>query len=169
MRGQDVRLLVALCFLTLLATQLSSAQFKRTAEDEPKVSDSFIRPGTDSDWLGFFNPDNFKMRQSYSMSYMTMGHQGLALGMYTNSMMYKFSNKVDARVDVSLQNSPYSSFDQRLQSSLSGAFLNRAEINYRPSDNMLLRVSYQKVPLGLYGLYPPYAGMYHGLENDEGY
>ena len=164
MRFPVVRSLWMVSFLAVLTVQQSSAQFKRTAEDEPKVSDSFIRPGTDSDWLGFFNPDNFKMRQSYSMSYMTMGHQGLALGMYTNSMMYKFSNNLDAQVDVSLQHSPYSTFDQRLQSSLSGVFLNRAALDYRPSDNMLLRLSYEKIPFGLYGMYGPYNGFFHGSE-----
>ena len=155
--------------LSLLAVSKSYSQFKRTADDEPKVSDSFIRPETDSDLLSFFNPENFKMRQSVSMGYMTIGGQGLALGMYTNSMMYKFSSQFDARVDVSLQSSPYSSFDQRLQSSLTGVFLNRAEVNYRPSDNMLLRVSYQKVPFGLNSIFSPYTGLYHGMGYDEGY
>ncbi|MGA7161650.1 MAG: hypothetical protein WBZ48_11650 [Bacteroidota bacterium] len=161
----------ALCVivLSLLVAEKGFSQFKRTTDDQPKISDSFIRPETDSDLLGFFNPENFKMRQSISMGYTTVGGQGLALGTYTNSMMYKFSSKVDARVDVSLQNSPYSSFDQRLQNSLSGVFLNRAEINYRPSDNMLLRVSYEKIPFGLNGMFSPYAGYYHGLGNDEGY
>lgn len=155
---------VLVIVLDTMAVQQSTAQFKRTPEDEPKVSDSFIRPETDSDWLGFFSPENFKMRQSYSMSYMTMGGQGLALGMYTNSMMYKFSNKVDAQVDVSLQHSPYSTFDQRLQNSLTGVFLNRAAIDYRPADNMLLRVSYEKIPFGLNGMYGPYNGFFHGSE-----
>jgi len=95
---------------------------------------------------------------------MAMGKQGLALGMYTNSMMYKFSNALDAQVDVSLQHSPYSSFDQRLQNSLSGVFLNRAAIDYRPSDNMLLRLSYEKIPFGLYGMYGPYSGFFHSPE-----
>lgn len=145
------------------------AQFKRTASEEPKVSDSFIRPTTASEWFDFFNPDNFKMRQSYSMSYTSTGGQGLALGMYTNSLQYKFSNSLDARVDVSLQHSPYSTFDRRVQNSLSGVFLNRAEINFRPAENMLLRVSYRHVPFGLSGYYSPYAGFYHGMENYEGY
>jgi hypothetical protein len=147
----------------------SVAQFKRTSAEEPKVSDSFIRPATASEWFDFFNPDNFKMRQSYSMSYTSMGGQGLALGMYTNSLQYKFSNSLDARVDVSLQHSPYSTFDRRVQNSLSGVFLNRAEINYRPAENMLLRVSYQHIPFGLSGYYSPYAGFFHGMENYEGY
>ena len=154
--------------LSVVSVHQSSAQFKRTPDNEPKVSDSFIKPETDSDFLGFFNPDNFKMRQSYSMSYTAMGRQGLALGMYTNSMMYRFSNTVDAQVDVSLQHSPYSTFDQRLQNSLTGVFLNRAAIDYRPSDNMLLRVSYEKIPFGLYGMYGgmygPYNGFFHGSE-----
>ncbi len=145
------------------------AQFKRTQAEEPKVSDSFIRPSSASEWFDFFNPENFKMRQSYSMSYSSMGGQGLALGTYTNSLQYKFSNALDARVDVSLQHSPYSTLDRRVQNSLSGVFLNRAEINYRPADNMVLRISYQQVPFGLYGMYSPYAGFYHGMENHEGY
>ena len=165
-----VRFVAAWLFaLTLISSACAFSQFKRTAEDEPKVSDSFIRPESDADLLSFFNPDNFKMRQSFSMNYMTMGGQGLSLAMYTNSMMYKFSNNLDARVDVSLQSSPFSTFDQRLQSSLTGVYLNRAEINYHPSDNMLLRLSYQKVPLGMYGMFSPYAGFYHGMGSDEGY
>ena len=155
--------------LSLLATSSTYSQFKRTTEDQPKVSDSFITPETDSDLLSFFNPENFKMRQSFSMDYMTMGGQGLSLGTYTNSMMYKLSNQFDARADVSVQSSPYSSFGQRLQSSLTGVFLNRAEINYRPSDNMLLRVSYQRAPLGMNSMFSPYSGMFHGMGSDEGY
>jgi hypothetical protein len=155
--------------LSLLAASKSASQFKRTSDDQPKVSDSFIRPETDSDLLSFFNPDNFKMRQSFSMGYMTMGGQGLSLGTYTNSMMYKLSSKVDVQADVSLQTSPYSSFGQRLQSSLTGAFLNSAAVNYRPTDNMLLRVSYQRIPYGFNSMFSPYAGFYHGMGNDEGY
>ena len=155
--------------LSLLASSRTYSQFKRTTEDQPKVSDSFINPETDSDLLSFFNPENFKMRQSFSMDYMTMGGQGLSLGTYTNSMMYKLSNQFDARADVSVQSSPYSSFGQRLQSSLTGVFLNRAEINYRPSDNMLLRVSYQRAPFGMNSMFSPYSGMFHGMGSDEGY
>ncbi len=169
MRNRFAVLAVIVTLLICVGVEETQAQFKRTSQEEPKVSDSFIRPMTQSDWLGFFNPDNFKMRQSYSMSYTAMGGQGLALGMYTNSMLYKVSDKVDARVDVSLQHSPYSTFDQRLQSSLTGVFLNRAELNYRPTDNVLLRVSYEKLPFGLYGMYSPYGGLFHGSENYEGY
>ena len=169
MRNRFAVLAVIVTLLSCVGVKETQAQFKRTSQEEPKVSDSFIRPTTQSDWLGFFNPDNFKMRQSYSMSYTSMGGQGLALGMYTNSMLYKVSDKVDARVDVSLQHSPYSTFDQRLQSSLTGVFLNRAEVNYRPTDNVLLRVSYEKLPFGLYGMYSPYSGFFHGSENYEGY
>ena len=154
---------------SVVLSDVSSAQFKRSSSEEPKVSDSFIRPATQSDWLGFFNPENFLMRQSYSMSYTAMGGHGFALGTYTNSMLYKVSDKVDARVDVSLQHSPYSTFDQRLQNSLTGVFLNRAEVNYRPSENMLLSVSYRQIPFGSYGMNSMYGGFYHGLDNYEGY
>ncbi len=66
--------------LSLLATSKSYSQFKRTADDEPKVSDSFISPETDSDLLSFFNPDNFKMRQSFSMELYDDGRARVVVG-----------------------------------------------------------------------------------------
>ncbi|MDE3058622.1 MAG: hypothetical protein KGJ59_11770 [Bacteroidota bacterium] len=130
----------------LLFTQGTQAQFKTTTEAQPSVLGSLFRTNTSSDWLGFFNPDNFHMQQSYSMSYTTFGGQGIALARYTNSMLYQFSKDLDARVDVSLQHSPYSSFDSRIANSLNGIFLDRAEVNYRPAKDVVLRLSFQQNP-----------------------
>lgn len=153
--------------LTVLGLTRADAQFRRDASDEPTAAQSFVHPASSDAWLGFFNPENFTMRQSYSMSYSAFGSQGIALGRYTNSMMYKFNDKLDARVDVSLQHSPYSTLDSKLQSSLTGIFLDRAELNYRPTNNMFLRVSFNKMPY-YYGYgYPSLMG-YPGYL-DEGY
>ena len=160
---------------SVLVLQISTAQFKQRSSDQPKIADSFIHQETSSNVLSFFNPANFEMHHSYSMSYMSGGGQGLALGSYTNMMMYKFSDQVDARVAVSMQHSPYSTFNSTLQNSLSGVFFDGAEINYRPSKNMLLRVSYQQVPWNRYGYFGGYngmfsqrGGMYSGFDYNEG-
>jgi hypothetical protein len=151
----------------ILATQDASAQFKNSVPSEQGVSSSIIRTPSASDWFGFFNPDNLFMRQSYSMSYSSFGGQGLALGRYTNSMMYKISPTLDAQLDVSLQHSPYSTLPRSLQNSFTGVFLDRAQINYRPAQNVLLQVSYRQLPWSYYYGYSPLNSMTSALDFDE--
>ena len=163
------RLIAVLFAVIAVCAVQASAQFKQRPSDEPSAAGSFVHPPTSDAWLGFFNPENFTMHQSYSMSYSAFGSQGIALGRFTNSMEYKFSDKIDVRAAVSLQHSPYSTFDKSLQNSLTGIYLDRAEINYRPTENMLLRVSYRQMPYyygNYYGNYSPFMMGYSGYDNE---
>ncbi len=136
----------------ILCSMTASAQFKSSVDPQPSVSQSMLKSDEGGLLFGWFDPSKFNMRQSFSMSYQTFGKQGMSLGMYTNSMMYQFSDALDIRADVSLMASPFNSFGKQAQSSLSGLFLNRAELNYRPWKNTLLQVQYQQYPAGMYGL-----------------
>jgi hypothetical protein len=133
-----------LCFAT------ATAQFKSTVEPQPTVSESIMRSDNGGLMFGWFDPSKFSMRQSFSLSYQTFGGQGMSLGVYTNSMMYQFSDALDVRADVSLMASPFNSFGKQAQNSLTGLFLNRAELNYRPWKNALVQIQYRQYPL-LYG------------------
>jgi hypothetical protein len=155
--------------IAIVGLQTSLAQFKPKAGEQPRVSDSFIQPQSSSDWFNLFNPNNFQMRHSYSASYSMGGGQGLALQRYTNTMMYQFLPNLDARVDLSLQNSPYSTLDYKLQNQFSKAFISRVELNYHPSDNMVIRLQYRELPYSYYGYgyNRSFGGMFSGLENYE--
>ncbi len=120
------------------------AQFKQQVEPRPSVSESLVRAESSNLLFGWFDPSRFSMRQSYSLSYTTMGGQGLSLGVYTNSLYYKIANPLDVQFDVSLQHSPFSSFGNSRD--LSGIYLSRAQLNYRPSENMLLQIQYRQLP-----------------------
>ena len=133
-------LAVMLCFTT------ASAQFKSSVEPRPSVTESMLRADDASFLFGLIDPNKFSMHHSFSLSYMTMGGQGMSLGMYTNSMMYKFSDALDLQADISLMASPFNSFGKQAQNSLSGLFLNRAELNYRPWKDALLQISYRQLP-----------------------
>lgn len=154
--------------LMVLVVFSATAQFKQKPSEEPRVSDSFIQPQSASDWFNLFNPNNFQMRHSYSASYAMSGGYGLALQRYTNSMLYQFAPNLNARVDISLQNSPYSTFDYRLQNQFNKLYLSNAEINYRPWDNTQIRLSYRQIPWDYYGYYRPFGGMFSGLDYYEG-
>ena len=74
-----------------------------------------------------------------------------------------------SRVDLSLQNSPYSTFDYRLQNQFSKAYLSRAEINYRPWENTVIRLQYRELPYSYYGYgyNRSFGGMFTGLDGYE--
>lgn len=133
-------LVVMLCFTT------ATAQFKSKVEPRQTVSESIMRTDGGSFLFGWFDPSKFNMRHSFSLSYQTFGGQGLSMGIYTNSMMYKFSDDLDIQADVSLMASPFNSFGKQAQNSLNGLFLNRAELNYRPWKNALFQIQYQQLP-----------------------
>jgi len=120
------------------------AQFKQQVESRPSVSESLVRSGNSGLLFGWFDPSRFSMHHSFSLSYMSAGGQGLSLGVYTNSLYYKISDPLDVQFDVSLQHSPYSSFGNTKD--FSGVYLSRAQLNYRPAENMLLQIQYRQLP-----------------------
>ena len=142
-----------------------SAQFKTKMDDEPNVSQSLVRSGDDGFLFGWFDPSRLKMAQSFSMSYQTSGQNGFALGVYTNSLSYQVSDPLSLQMDVSVMHSPYSSIGGDFAKSLSGIYLSRAELNYKPSDNMLFQVQFRQLPPGLYNSGYGYDGMYWGLNH----
>jgi hypothetical protein len=142
-----------------------SAQFKTKMNDEPNVGQSLVRSDDSGLLFGWFDPGKLKMAQSFSMSYQTFGQNGFALGIYTNSLSYQVSDPLSVQMDVSVMKSPYSSMGGDFAKSLSGIYLSRAELNYRPSDNMLFQVQYRQMPAALY--YGGYGlgGMNWGFEH----
>jgi hypothetical protein len=133
-------LAVALCWST------ASAQYKSTIDPRPSVTESILRTNDGNFLSGLFDPGKFNMQHSFSLSYASFAGQGLSLGVYTNSMQYKFSDDLDVRTDISLMTSPFNSFGKDAQSGLNGLFLNRAELNYRPWKNTLFQISYRQYP-----------------------
>jgi len=140
---------VPLIILALVSTTAQS-QFKSQGDIETRVANGVSDSPSASLLFGWFNPDSFHMRHTFSMSYSTFGGQGLSLGTYTNSMTYDFSQSFDARADVSMMYSPYNSFSPqgKGKNDLSSVFLSRAELNYRPWSNTLVQIQYRQIPFG---------------------
>ncbi len=154
-------------FCTLLAfvlvSTIATAQFKARSNDQPSVSQSLVRSDDSGLLFGWFDPGKLKMSQSYSLSYQSFGQNGLALGVYTNSLSYQISDPLSVQMDVSVMHSPYNTFGDKLGKSLSGIFLSRAQLNYKPSENTLFQIQFRQVPASLYyggyGLADPFWGL----------
>jgi hypothetical protein len=156
-------LAVLVALVVVLAYTRVSAQFKSQVEEKPSVAESMIRPDDSGNFLGFFNPQNFMMRQSFSFSTMLLGGKSIGLAMYTNSMFYKVSDPLNVRLDVSLMRSPFNSLGKDFQSDVNKLFISRAEVNYKPFDNMIIQFQYRQIPLSAYGNYY-YSPFYPGYQ-----
>lgn len=142
------KFLAIFCLFTILVLpQIRSTEIFRPTVKEGIINDS---PNL---IFGFINPDNFFMRHSYSMSYSSMGSNGLALGVYTNSMFYKVADNLTMEIDASLVHSPYSSFGKDHQNMINGIYLSRAQINYQPWENFNVIMQYRTIPNSYYSPY----------------
>jgi len=159
-------ILILLVGLMVVGAAVAPAQFKSQAQEESRVSQGMYGQSTSSWLFGWFDPSKFTMRHSFEMSYMTFGSgQGLSLSTYTNSMMYEFSDKLNARADVSLSYSPFNSLPSALGSKkndFSGIYLSRAELNYRPWENTRIQLSFRQLPYGGYSFYSPFLNPWYG-------
>ena len=135
------------------------AQFKDPGFPQETVKDGIIDHSYNSNNLfGFLSSENFHMNHEFSMSYSAFGSDGIALGVYTNKMLYNFSNNLNVQADVSFVNSPYSTLGQNFQNSLNGIYLSKAAVNYKPWDNFYISLQYRQLPYS----YSPYSGYYGG-------
>ncbi len=141
-----------LFIILLFASSLSiNAQYK----DQPTQLDvkSGIVKDYSSSLFGFINPNNFKMNHSFDISYQTSGFGNIALTTYTNSMFYKFNDQLNFQADISLVNSPYNTFNENFSKSINGLYLSRAQINYKPTEDMTIMFQYRNIPAAYYNPY----------------
>lgn len=152
---------VAAACLVLVAVSVQ-AQFKSQVEQEGRVSEGLMNQSAPQLLLGWFNPEKFHMRHSFDLSYMTLGSRSLSLGTYTNSMTYEFAENLVARSDLSLSYSPYNNLPtlNGKKNDLSSIYLSRAQLDYKPWDNVLVQLQYRSLPFGSYYYSPFYNPWY---------
>lgn len=151
-------------FLLMAGLTVVSAQFKTRPETRPSSGSALVRDDGGSFLLGWFDASRFNMRQSYSLSYSTMGLQSFSVGEYMNSMMYQISDPLSVQFDISLTHVPFSSLGDRFNDGLSGLRLSRAQLDYRPSENTLFQIQFRQIPAGAYLRGWPSSGMDMGLD-----
>lgn len=142
--------------ILLICTVAVNAQFRDNPEDKIDIRSGITNDAPSNFLLGFINPQKFNMNHTVSMSFNSFGGQSVALGVYTNNMSYSFSEDLFIEADISLVTSPYSSFGTDHAKSLNGIYLSRAQLNYRPSENMNILIQYNGGPFNYYSPYNNY-------------
>ena len=157
--------------LVVLGTMApAQAQLRETALEEHAPSKLYSTPHRSGFTLNkLFDPAHFRMGQSIEFSTGSFGGRTASLGMYTNSMMWQFNEKMAARVDVSVAYSPNAGSLGNTSGNLAGGntrvFIRNAEFAYRPSENVQFHISFNQSPEGRYA--SPYG--YYGYHRPFGY
>ena len=138
--------LIFVTVLLVVSSTILLCQFKSRPEYLPSVTESLIRQDDGGLLFGWFDPSRLVMHNSYTLSYTTSGGKGYSLGTLTSSLEYQISNPLSVQFDVSLMHSPFNNIGGRFANDVSGIYLSRAELNYRPSKNMLFQIQYRQLP-----------------------
>ncbi len=138
--------LLLILFITVTSI---NAQFK-DQNNNISIKSGIIK-NYSSSLFKFFNSENFTMNHTFDISYQTFGAAGKSLiTTYTNSMFFKINDRLNIQADISLINSPYNSLGKEFSSRINGLYLSRAQVNYKPTDNMSISFQYRNIPTSYY-------------------
>lgn len=104
--------------------------------------------------LSFIDLSKLTMSHSYSLSYASIGGNGISQSLYLNTMRYQISDPLTLKLQWGLRNYPYNSFGNDHPAFKSGLFFSGAEIKYQPSDKVYLKFQYNALPVNGYYGYP---------------
>lgn len=160
-------LLSSLCLVVLLSVaQPAEAQLREDIRMNDAPTQLYAQDTGINIFDKLFSEEHFRMGHSYEMSFGSFGGQSSSLGMYTNSLMWQFNDKLAARADISVAHSPFGS-GASFQDQNARVFLRNAEIAYRPAENVQLHFQVRQSPYGSYrgpyGYAPHHYGRYHGM------
>jgi hypothetical protein len=145
-----MRSIVTVVVCVLVVAGSTNAQLKSQVDQQTSAARSLVHPNASiSSFFGLLNSDDFRMQHSFSVSYLAGSGYGLSLANYTNSMFYRIAGPLDARVDLTLMGSPFGSYGLG-DNHFNKLYVSRAELNYRPSDNTVLRLGFSQMPFGYF-------------------
>ncbi len=116
-----------------------------------QIKEEIVRPYQDQySVFSIFNPSKFSMSHSFSMSFLSLGGKGISQGLYLNTLSYQIANPLLLRVQWGIQNYPYNSLAKNHPAFQSGFFLSGAELQYKPSDKLEMRLQFNNMPNYMY-------------------
>ncbi len=153
------KIIILLSFLITLPT---FSQIKDNNFVKENVNGGIVKQNSDG-LFGIFNPKKFRMDHIYNLSFSTSGSNQLAVGSYTNRLFYKFNNKLNFQLWTSIVTTPYNSFNNS-NNKYDGIYIDRASINYKPSNNFMIEFQFSNNPYRYYNSYYNY-NRFSGFNN----
>jgi hypothetical protein len=103
MRVAGVSMVLCAAFLIAGWARNAGAQGSMAVDSPSKTILQVGKPAISTRGLSLLDPDRFSMQQNYIMSYSSGGTAGGLMGMYINSMEYRFNAPLILRLKVAYQ------------------------------------------------------------------
>jgi len=97
---------------------------------------------------GLFSSGKLSMRQSFTTSYLSSGKQGVFTNLYTNTVGYRISDKLQMELGLGYRFTPSAGKQPASRFSAQGnrgMFLPSFSMRYQPSDAVVLQFNYQTI------------------------
>lgn len=137
--------------VVLLLSSSAVAQFRSDVARQREESEArnTLAAMTEDDgfFARLFNPQNWSMRQSYSMSYSTNGSQSVSLSQFTNTFLFRPNADMIFSADVSAVYSPYSTFGDAFSKQINGIYLSSARFDWKLGEETFLMIRYDGGPV----------------------
>ncbi len=137
------KMVIFFLLLSFIVPVLVMAQSEDQQSNIISNSQVFRKPAGFLDSL--LDPSKFSMSHSYSLSYFTMGGRSFNQGLYLNTMNYQFSDPLFMQVRIGYVHQPFGMMNQS-NGENGKVFIQRAMIEYKPTENMKLTIDYQAYP-----------------------
>jgi len=98
-----------------------------------------------------FSSSKFSMSQSYSVSFGSYGGQSFNSGLYLNTMNFQLSKPLFMQVRMGYAHQPFNIAGDRPNKGQ--FFLQKAMLQYKPSENTQITIEYQSIPAGMFSPY----------------
>lgn len=160
-------LLLILFFST---TIIAEAQLRKDLAYPEEYSATVMHSGNQNSPGSWMNLLNMTMSHSYSMNFSNFGGQMQNLNAYTNHMFFDISDRLNAKVDVSLLHSPFGNSFMNNDNLGTQIIIDQARLDFKLSSNSSISFQFSQRP-SYYGMSPygrgmgfsPYQRMYPGF------
>jgi hypothetical protein len=92
------------------------------------------------------DPSKFYMTQSYSFSVLSSGRQTYNMGLYLNTMTYRFSDPLLMQLRVGYMHQPLGGSSYMSSAQQGSLFIQGFNVLYKPMDNMIISLDYESNP-----------------------
>lgn len=141
--------LLSFLFLTI---GLIPAQAQNLSEQNGSLESNHLNSLTpNNSRFSLLDLSRLKIRNSYTISYLSAGKQSATMGLYVTSFEYQLSNPLNIRVDLGYLHQPFSLGRNNID--VSSRILPNVRVNYSPSPYFNLSINY--ISMGNYFRYYP--------------
>lgn len=96
--------------------------------------------------ISLLDPQRLQMSQSYGLVYSSRGGSRDLVGLYQNRLSYRFSPRLNVRVDLGYYHRPVAALS-RTSSFRRQALMTALQLDFQPIDNFFIQLNFQSQPV----------------------